>query len=143
MLCPSASETMENPTVVGFVDASAGKATIGYLKIPVTANSELLALAGPYPTQVFRLAAACMKERCVHQAEGKCSLVTRVVEVLAKVTQKIPPCSIRAKCVWWDERGADACLRCPQIITTNHQPSDAERIAAGPSAEFKLPPDTP
>lgn len=134
MLCPSADERMEKPVVFGVVHDAGGVARVGYLKRSVDASRQLLAVADPRPTEVFRVAAVCMGARCVHQAEGHCTLIKRIIDVLAPVTEKVPPCAIRPNCVWWNERGADACFRCPRIVTTNLEPSDQERVAAGPKA---------
>ncbi|NCS45084.1 MAG: nitrogen fixation protein, partial [Microcystis aeruginosa BS11-05] len=40
------------------------------------------------------------------------------------VTDILPPCRIRQNCRWWLQEGKAACLRCPQVVTDNYNPSE-------------------
>ena len=94
---------------------------------------ELLALAEPAsPLAVFRTAAPGAASACVHFAQNRCRLVSRIVEELPEAVDGLPPCRIRSACRWWQQEGKVACLRCPLIVTENVSPSDQLRHAIDP-----------
>ncbi|MDZ8068670.1 MAG: hypothetical protein RMY64_24065 [Nostoc sp. DedQUE08] len=72
----------------------------------------------------FRTAAPCATKGCQHFDGKDCRLAMRVVENLPKVVEDLPPCSIRRDCQWWQQEGKAACMRCPQVITDNYNPSE-------------------
>lgn len=131
LLCPSAQPDMSGAIVLGVVGGDAEAARLGYLneKLPVT--DDLLALTGPIkPTKVFRFAAHCEERACRHFDGTLCRLASRIVEFLPAVTDALPPCPIRKTCRWFDQEGKAACLRCPQVVTEDSQPSELMRRAA-------------
>ena len=66
--------------------------------------------------------------------DGKdCQLATRIVQILPRAVDILPPCSIRPECRWYQQEGKAACVRCPQVMTDCYTPSEAQRLAADPS----------
>jgi hypothetical protein len=126
---------MTGARVLGVVGGTADNPRVGYLEEPVPASAELLALAGPVqPTEVFRLAAPCVESKCCHFDGHDCRLATRIVQFLSVASESLPACRIRKDCRWFaQERGA-ACLRCPQVITQNCNPSQDMVRAATPAS---------
>jgi hypothetical protein len=123
---------MADARVLGVVSGEAGAPRLAYLNERVPASAELLAEAAPAePGEVFRLAARCEQSRCTHFEGGRCQLAVRIVEGLAAVTDKLPPCIIRSTCRWYSQEGAQACYRCPQIVTLNEGASAALPAVAG------------
>ena len=98
---------------------------------PVT--DEVLGMADPVePTEVFRFAAPCLCKGCSHYRGEECRLVQRIVQILPAVAADLPACDIRPDCRWWRQEGREACLRCPQVVTANYNPSELMVRAATP-----------
>jgi hypothetical protein len=100
---------------------------------PITA--ELLALSGPVPpTEVFRFAGPCAETRCRHfeTDTSRCRLVEKTVRWVPIAVRKPVPCPIRSNCKWWQQEGRTACLRCPQVASSNPASAEALRRAASP-----------
>jgi hypothetical protein len=134
LLCPSAQPEMPGAVIFGVVVGTAAEPRVAYLEEPKPASDDLLALASPVkPTEVFRLAARCATTDCQHFDGSCCRLATRTVQLLDPVVQVLPLCRIRPSCRWWLQEGKEACLRCPQIVTENYQPSEPQREAARPT----------
>lgn len=134
-LCPSAQPHQCGARVFAVVEAGPDGARLGYLERPIDVSAEVLALAGPVaPTEVMRFAADCAESRCRHFRDDRCSLASRIVQLLPAVTDALPACRIRAECRWFREEGAAACARCPQIATETYGPSDEAIAAAEPPA---------
>lgn len=132
--CPSAQANWEGSTAFGIVTGTADEPQVAYLAEPQPVTDELLALSGPvHPTEIFRFAAPCAGSACQHFDGAKCRLVGRIVEGLPAVSEHLPPCKIRSTCRWWQQEGKAACLRCPQIVTENHAPSEQLARATDPS----------
>jgi hypothetical protein len=128
--CPSAQPAAD-AVVFGVVNGPPADRRIGYLTEPQPATEQILALAGPAtPGQVFRMAAPCMGNTCKHFDDGACSLVKRVVASFDPVVSGVPPCRIRPTCRWFRQEGRDACLRCPQVVTDNFDPTELQRLVA-------------
>ncbi len=130
-LCPSAQPEMAGSVVFGVVSGTVEKPQLDYLKEPQPVSEELLALTAPVnPTEVFRFAAPCAGSACRHFDGVNCRLATRIVQFLPAKVERLPPCRLRSRCRWWQQEGKAACLRCPQVVTENHQPSEQlDRIA--------------
>jgi hypothetical protein len=123
-VCPSAQPDMESPVAFGVIVGSPEEPRLAHLEVPLPVTAELLALSGPVkPTEVFRFAAPCAQDACKHFDGQDCRLVQRVVQILPRVTTDIPPCMIRPNCLWWQQEGKAACLRCPQIVTETYTAS--------------------
>jgi hypothetical protein len=122
------------------VGGTAEKPEVKHFPATLPITEELIRLASPVtPPEVFRFAAPCQHAGCVHFAENQCSLVTRIVSLLPEVAEHLPACSIRPDCRWWQQEGKAACLRCPQVVTNNYNPSEAMREAAEPAGQ-RCPP---
>ncbi|HEY6045074.1 MAG TPA: hypothetical protein VIU65_00645 [Pyrinomonadaceae bacterium] len=131
LVCPSAQPTMSDPVAFGVILGSDEEPRMTHLERPVPVTDELLALAEPVkPTEVFRFAALCAGDACKHFNGKDCTLVERIVQILPRVATDLPPCAIRSECRWWFQEGRDACLRCPQVITENYNPSEDYMRAA-------------
>jgi hypothetical protein len=134
-LCPSAQPDWEGSVVIGVIGGTAEQPHMAYLTTPQSVTDELLALAGPVaPTEMLRFAAPCMCSGCVHFADAQCRLVARMVKLLPVVVEKLPACAIRPRCRWWLQEGRTACMRCPQVVTDNYNPSALMRQAAEPKS---------
>lgn len=133
VLCPSARPEMDGAVIFGIIQGDAEAPRAGYLAVPQAITDEVLRLADPVePTEVFRIAAPCAASGCLHFDGGACRLARRTVQLLPIVSEALPPCRIRPRCRWWRQEGRAACLRCPQVITDNYAPTDAQRLAADP-----------
>ena len=56
----------------------------------------------------------------------------KIVRWVPVVTESLPVCSIRAECLWWQQEGRAACMRCPHVVTNDFHPTPAIRNAANP-----------
>jgi len=72
---------------------------------------------------------------CKHYGDGACSLAKRIVASFDPVVGSLPPCRIRTTCRWFRQEGPDACLRCPQVVTSNCDPTKLQRQVADPDQE--------
>lgn len=124
--------------MLGVVTPGPDGPRLAYLDEALAATPDVLALSSPaHPTQVFRLSGKCQEASCPQFSGGKCSLGTRVAQLLPAVVDKVPRCIIRSDCRWFHQEGAAACLRCPQIATVNFEPSALMRrvIAIAPQPQ--------
>lgn len=128
--CPSVPPN--RPGALAF--AVAGGELLEYLQQPVEVSPELLALAAPAgPTQVFRFTSPCEERGCPNFSGLSCALGRRVVQQLPAVVDSLPACCIRPTCRWYAEQGREICLRCPQIVTEQVNPTPQQRsVALGP-----------
>jgi hypothetical protein len=118
-LCPSAQPGMDQCKVLGVVQREGSKLMLEYLKEPLPATPEILAMAVPLkPTEIFRLSATCEEHKCPHYDGTDCRLATRVVRLLPAVVSILPPCIIRKECRWYFQEGAEGCKRCPEIVSS-------------------------
>lgn len=131
-LCPSAQPGMDRCHVLGVVDRAGPSPMVLYLKAPMPATPDVLALAGPVkPTEVYRLSATCAEQRCPHYDGQDCQLATRIVAMLPSVVDGLPPCTIRKECRWFSQEGAAACQRCPQVTTVTYDVSARTQRVSG------------
>jgi hypothetical protein len=135
-LCPSSQPGLPGSVVFGVVGGTPDDPRVSYLAEPQPVTPELLALADPMePTEVFRFASSCVERACQHFDGGKCSLVRRIVELVPTAVDVLPPCRLRPRCRWWLEEGRAACFRCPVVVTRDHHPTEALRLAADPTRD--------
>jgi hypothetical protein len=135
LLCPSAHPEMAQSRIFGFMGGSIEEPRLIFLEEPTPAVGDVLALAGPVkPIEVFRIAAICVESACRHFDGQNCQLATRIVQILPVVTEALPACRIRQDCRWFEQEGRPACMRCPQVITQNYNPSE-EMVSAATPAE--------
>lgn len=122
--CPSAQLEADGAEIIGVV-FHGEETEVHYLEKPVLASEQLLSALGDVrPDAIFRVAAPCAEERCIHHGDGRCGLVDRVVQRLPGKVTALPKCSMRKSCVWFHQRGIDACNRCSLLATWNASPSD-------------------
>ncbi|MCP4423309.1 MAG: nitrogen fixation protein [Chloroflexi bacterium] len=134
VFCPSARAEMDGSLVFGVVQRNDEEAPrVGYLTEPIPVDDAIILLTEPVQaTEVFRFAAPCAGGGCQHFDGAHCQLAQRVANRLPEVVEGLPPCRIRSFCRWWRQEGKEACLRCPQIITDNVQPTMLVRQIADP-----------
>lgn len=135
LMCPSAQPEMDDSLVLGvFQDTPEGR-RLAWIEEPQPATPQLLSLTREVdPRNVFRFAARCEESHCVHFDGKDCQLATRIVQILPRVVDVVPPCSIRPECRWYQQEGKAACFRCPEVITQLENPT-AEMLKAA------LPPE--
>lgn len=130
--CPSAQPRMADAEILGVVGREEGEPRVEYVNGHMPATADVLGLAAPLPpTEVFRLSAHCEERRCTHFDGERCQLAVRIVDMLPEVTAWLPPCNIRRTCRWYAQEGRAACLRCPQVVTSNGAASDLIARVAG------------
>jgi hypothetical protein len=118
LLCPSAQPDMTGATVFGVINGTPEEPRVSYLKKEAIVDLSRLRNMGPLlPGHVFRIAAQCEQNRCVHFSGERCALAKRIVDDLQPVAEHLPSCQIRPTCRWYEEHGSAACLRCPQVVT--------------------------
>jgi hypothetical protein len=133
-LCPSAQPDWPRSVLVGVVGGTAIEPRLSFAREATPVSPNLLALTEPVdPTEVFRFAAPCLCSGCVHFQLNECGLARRIVQLLPAVVSELPTCTIRADCRWWQQEGRKACLRCPQVVTKDYNPSAEMMRAAAPS----------
>jgi hypothetical protein len=136
MHCPSAQPDDPQAVIVGVVRREDGTARVQIL--PQTVPPETLTGYVPSslrPSEVLRFAAPCAEQRCAHFDGNRCLLADRIVARLLPVVERLPPCAIRQTCRWFSQEGAEACRRCPQIITEPYAPSDVMREVSHPRSK--------
>jgi len=78
--------------------ARATEPRAAYLGQAMPLTSEILANAAPVePTEIYRIAAACAGDCCQHFGEGRCSLVTRIVQLVPPVVTRAPACRVASE----------------------------------------------
>jgi hypothetical protein len=124
-LCPSARSDSEGGQAFGVAGGTVDAPKISYFK-KAHPSLEFKSRVGSEIAleEVLRIAAPCEERGCQHFDGQDCRLVKRVVENLPIVAESLPPCAIRRDCRWWRQEGLPACLRCPQVVTHNYQPSE-------------------
>ena len=133
--CPSADPSQPDSVVLGVVGGTATAPQLGYLVAPLPVSDALLALAAPVaPSEVFRFAAPCAGAACAQFDRGRCRLATKIVQGLPAVVAALPVCRLRPACRWWQQEGAAACHRCPQVVRESYHASAALRQAADPTS---------
>ncbi|AUB35003.1 hypothetical protein COO91_00851 [Nostoc flagelliforme CCNUN1] len=91
-LCPSAKPEMEGSVVFGVVGGTVEEPRLHHLIKPQPVTEDLLALSSPVaPTEIFRFAAPCASNACQHFDGSKCRLATKIVHLLPKVVDELPP----------------------------------------------------
>ena len=129
--CPSAQPDMEGARVFGIIGGSVEEPRVAYLKKGAAVGPSVLKkLANVQPTHVFRFSAKCEERRCAHFNGQRCTLAQRIVEQLDPVVDTLPPCLVRPTCRWFAEVGAEACHRCPQVVTLIPKSDDKLNQAA-------------
>jgi hypothetical protein len=130
--CPSAQPGMGDVQILGVISRDADEPRLAYLDEVLPATPPVLELAAPLDvSQVFRLSARCEERKCTHFDGVDCQLAVRIAKMLPEVVDQLPACNIRRDCRWFRQEGRAACLRCPQILTGNHEADEVLREVAG------------
>lgn len=129
LLCPSARPDWPRARVIGVVTGSVSRPRVKYLEESIRVSEELMSMTSPVAaTEVFRIAAPCMRGACQHFRHARCHLAEKIVNGLPPVAETLPDCSVRAHCRWFSQEGSEACFRCPQVVTDS-PPLDSRMIA--------------
>ena len=137
LMCPSVPPHYPDAVAFGVVTGTADAPDMVPLIPAVPVTDELLAMAAPVsPGEVFRFAAGCIQGGCRHwEADTKrCRLVAKTVQLAPVVVEKLKPCAIRSDCRWWRQEGKAACVRCPQVASSDPSRSGVMTLAA--SADY-------
>jgi hypothetical protein len=119
LACPSAQPDWKGAMIFGVVEGSVGAPRTAYLDRTLPVLAGILAMTAPVaPTEVLRIAAPCANGACAHFRDQRCHLAEKIVAGLPAVVDDLPQCAIRPSCRWFAQHGAEACSRCPQIVTT-------------------------
>jgi len=123
---------MGDVQILGVISRDADEPRLAYLDEALPATPPVLELAAPLDvSQVFRLSARCEERKCTHFDGVDCQLAVRIAKMLPEVVDQLPACNIRRDCRWFRQEGRAACLRCPQILTGNHEADEVLREVAG------------
>lgn len=134
-MCPSVHAESAGATVFAVVGGTPERPHASYLSTGLPLSADLVAMVEPVPvTEVFRLAAPCAGQRCGHfDGDGaRCRLVAKVVRWMPIAVERLPRCSIRGNCMWWQQESAAACRRCPQVVTNDLRAPANRRAIADP-----------
>lgn len=133
VLCPSSRVDQPSAAVFAVVSATAADATAIYLEESQAVTPELLSLVAPASAaEVLRVASPCAQKQCAHfdSPGDRCRLATKVVRWMPVAVEKLPRCAIRPSCRWWQQEGAQACKRCPLVITDSVAQGSADVLKA-------------
>lgn len=132
LLCPSSQADTDGAVVFGVIGGTVDEPRVSYLADPVPVTSTLLEMAKPVePTEVFRIGAKCAEQKCLHFNRDHCELGRRIVRMLPTAVDKLPACRLRPRCRWWREQGAQACFRCPLVVTRDFRSTPILRDVSG------------
>jgi hypothetical protein len=118
LACPSANPDWDDVQLLGVVLGTPEAPETWFTGVrPV--EPEMIEAAKPArPAEVFRFTARCREGACAQFEGGRCRVGAAVAAHLDPMdTQALPRCGIRGQCRWWREQGAEACRRCPTVVT--------------------------
>ena len=133
--CPSSYPGGIDAKVFAVVVGSVDEPEVKYLKKSIDATDQLLQSVSPAePTEVFRFSSNCIDKRCGHydSNESKCTLVQRTIQFINPKIDNLNPCAIRKSCVWRNQEGKEACVRCPQVVRDGYPVSRESLNATRP-----------
>jgi hypothetical protein len=134
LMCPSAQPDMEDSLALGVFENTPEGPRLAWIEEPQPVTPQLLSLTREAdPRTIFRFAARCEENKCVHFDGENCQLATRIVQILPRVVDALPACSIRPECRWYQQEGKAACFRCPEVLTHMENPSPDMLRAATPT----------
>jgi hypothetical protein len=117
--CPS-GRCRDQALLIGIVREDG---SVAYLGAPLEIDEDFVAIAsrGRPPETRFRFSEPCARDACGHWSDARCGLVEELVEDGAEVSSAagrpaLPRCGIRSTCVWFAQRGAEACGVCPRVV---------------------------
>lgn len=117
-LCPSAPLTSK--ALLFGVVTPGGQIAFLDKALDVDAGFIEEARTGRDPERRFRFASPCAQRNCGNWGGAGCTLPDRVRADLngtIEPDRPIPPCAIRARCVWHGQSGDAACRGCRFVVT--------------------------
>jgi hypothetical protein len=129
--CPSGAADRPESVVLGVRSGDDG--SVAYLDEPVPA-AEVLGMVpeGIEPRRILRFASHC-EAKCANRIGTRCGLIERIAAVPApEHTAAVPRCHLRTKCKWWQQRGVEACHRCPAVSTRMLDDDELGKLVADP-----------
>ncbi len=142
--CPSSQPTIAGARVFGVVSRADADVRVAYLDQAVPVTPALLRRTGPVePTKVLRIAAPCETTACPHFEGERCTLATKVAEVLPAAVDTLAPCPVRRTCRWFAQEGREICRRCAGVATTVDGPSEAMRFVTNVTTRLRRLPVVP
>jgi hypothetical protein len=116
-LCPSAPANLE-ALLLGVVNGDGG---VSYLQEPLPMDTAALSqmCQGRRPESRFRFASPCQRRACSNWGKGGCGVIDNVILDAGKdaAEGEAGPCGIWAQCMWYAQRGAEACRVCRLVVT--------------------------
>src|SRR4029453_11731123 len=96
LMCPSAQPDMQDSLVLGVLEDTPNGKRLAWIEEPQPVTPQLLSLTGEVdPRNIFRFAARCEENACVHFDGKDCQLATRIVQILPRAVDVLPPSIIR------------------------------------------------
>ena len=116
-LCPS--YTCKDGSILLGVVMRDGRVAFSADRIIVNQEFVDIAREGRSPEKRFRFGGQCIQSGCKQWTGNRCGVIDSVIEEEKERLDysSLPECSIRPECRWFDQRGAEACAICPEVIT--------------------------
>ena len=112
--CPSAPATA-GASLLGILGAD-GK--IHNLRTKLQVDQAFLETAGDKVEARMRFTNRCETSGCMQWTGSRCGVIDRAMTMLSEpIAAKLPACTIRATCRWFDQTGPSACSTCAYIVT--------------------------
>jgi hypothetical protein len=117
ILCPS-WQCEKGATLLGIVlmDGS-----VAFAKDQIVIDQQFVDAAqeGRSPEKRFRFSSTCRQGGCIQWQGDRCGIIDQILEeqTSAEGVAELPPCTIRARCRWYVQRGEAACFACPEVVT--------------------------
>jgi hypothetical protein len=130
--CPSGLPNAPESVVLGVRSGPSGQVTYLAEPIPATAVAQAVPEGIP-PTRVLRFASHCTAS-CANRIGTECGLINRVTVLPPTLeTGSVPRCHLRPRCKWWEQKGVEACLRCPGVATIARENDEFGALVANPA----------
>lgn len=126
--CPSAPAA-PGATLLGVLGADG---RIHNLRTRMTVDAGFLeAASGAGPVEArMRFAGRCQTSGCAQWTGSRCGVIDRAMAHLEAAAlpeePQLPPCTIRADCRWFHQRGPSACGTCIWMVTDTRRVMAAE-----------------
>ena len=117
--CPSSHPGKQGAFAYGIVSGTAEAPQLRYLPAPIPLGNVTDAAEVAFVTTKARIAAPCDGRLCSNFDGVGCRLPKQIVTALPVVADAPPRCILRPTCVWFHQEGVEACLRCPQIVSSD------------------------
>lgn len=131
LMCPSA-RAEEGAILLGVLGEDG---TLDYLADVVPATAQFLSLvpSDVPPEARWRFSSPCRESACAQWADHACGLPQRLMALTEDrvVADRLPRCSIRARCRWFHQSGSRACQVCPLVIAQAPADTDEGDVSDG------------